>query len=249
MSLNTAGQPLDPFKLLSESVSPVYLSLLLINIPGVFCSLAQHFLMPFGMGGVISLVFALFISPIVGAIGISFVSRYLQQQTMDLAGAVSKALNKSGQLILGMLLYIVAVVIGYILLIIPGFYLSIIWIFFLYPIVLEDFSAIDGLKYSQKLVEGRWWKVFGSISVGTILFIPAIVSGIIYPTNTHFVDPGALISNLIALVHMPIYQLYIVKLYLRVKETSCSCSEPNSDKLRFCPLCGKQYKSELISKS
>jgi hypothetical protein len=226
MSLNAAGQPIDPFKLLSESlseVSPVYLSLLLINIPSVFFSVAQD-LMPLQASGVILLVYALVITPIIGAIGIYFVSRYLQQQTMDLAGAVSRALSKSGQLILGTFLYFGATVIGFFLLFIPGLYLSVIWGFFVYAIVLEDYSALDGFKYSQKLVKGRWWPIFGSMIVGAILVIPAIVIGIILTPKTGAVNSGSitgsLLSSVVALVFTPPLQLYFVKLYLRVKETS-----------------------------
>jgi hypothetical protein len=224
MSLNAAGQPIDPFKLLSESisqVSPVYLSLFLINIPSVFLSVAQD-LLPLKASGAISLVYVLVISPILGAIAMSFVARYLQQQTMDLAGAANKAFSKSGQLILGALLYLGAVFIGLFLLLIPGLYISVVWGFVLYAIVLEDYSAIDGIKYSQRLVKGRWWPVFGSMLVGVILVLPAIILGV--TPKTGGVSSGAitssLASSLVALAFTPPLQLYFVKLYLRVKETS-----------------------------
>jgi hypothetical protein len=226
MSLNAAGQPIDPFKLLSESisqVSPVYLSLLLINIPSVFLSVAQD-LLPLKASGAISLVYVLVISPILGAIAMSFVARYLQQQTMDLAGAANKAFSKSGQLILGALLYLGAVFIGLFLLLIPGLYISVAWGFVLYAIVLENYSAIDGIKYSQRLVKGRWWTIFGSMLVGAIFLIPSIILSIIFTPKTGAINSGAitgsLVSSVIALICTPPLQLYFVKLYLRIKETS-----------------------------
>jgi hypothetical protein len=226
MSLNLARQPIEPFKLLSESISqvaPTYLSLLLINVPSVFINLLPQ-LMPLVTALVATYAYLLLVSPVIGAIGMCFIHRYLKHQTIDLAGSVSQALSKSFPLIIGMIIFTLSGAVGLILLVIPGIYLVVVLGFCLYAIAIDNYSVMDGFKYSFKLVKGRWWQVLGSMLAGSLLILPAIIINIaIAPKAPDFGTTNAiiatLISSILAILFTPLLQMYYVKLYLRLQDT------------------------------
>jgi hypothetical protein len=83
-------------------------------------------------------------------------------------------------LILGMLGYLVAVMIGTVLLIVPGIILMISLAMFLPAIVLGGKGAIDGLKYSHKLVWGNWWRVATIVTIALIImYLLFLIAGMI----------------------------------------------------------------------
>jgi uncharacterized membrane protein SpoIIM required for sporulation len=222
MSLNPSREPIEPFKLLNDSLSqvaPIYVPLLIISSPAIVVNLAQQLVPALAPG--ISLVYGLLVTPIMTGIAIYFIYRYLKQGTADLSGAVNHALSHSVQLILGMLIYAAAVFAGFICLIVPGIYLSVRLGFVLYAIVSNNCTAIDGLKHSSKLVEGRWWNVFGSMLVVILFLIPVmIVAGIIGAIFSSQPLIAALLGTIVGIIATPPITLYYVKLYLRLQETA-----------------------------
>lgn len=83
-------------------------------------------------------------------------------------------------IILGMLGYLVAVMIGTMLLIVPGIILMVSLVMFLPAIVLGGKGAIDGLKYSHKLVWGNWWRTATVYTIGfIIMYVLMIVIGVV----------------------------------------------------------------------
>jgi hypothetical protein len=227
MSLNYSGQPINPFRLVIEShsqIGPTYLSLLLINSPSVLVDLLPK-LMPPEMAGFIIFAYVVILAPALVAIKICFIHGYLKHQTLDLNGAVDQALGRIWPLILGVILLIVGIMLGLILLIIPGIYLSFIWNFTIYAITLEECSAIEGLKYSQSLVKGRWWPVFGSVLLGNLFIIPPkFIGSIIAEAFVSMGQVGLVIvsvtGSIITLLFIPLLDMYLIKLYLRVKDTA-----------------------------
>jgi hypothetical protein len=227
MSFNSVRKPIDPFKLIGESISqigPTYLSLFLIGIPGIFVSLVPHF-MPIMPSLAIIYGYVILIAPIIGAISMCFLHRYLQNQTIDLGGAASQALGKIGTIILSSIVLFLGVFLATLLLIIPGIYLGIVWSFSLYAVVLENCSVFESLKYSKSLVKGRWWPVFGSILAGTLIILPgAIINNVIEPKPNTYGTSGAIVSTAIGALIMalftPLIQMYFVKLYIRLRETA-----------------------------
>jgi uncharacterized membrane protein SpoIIM required for sporulation len=222
MSLNPSREPIEPFKLLNDSLSqvaPIYVPLLIISSPAIVVNLAQQLLPALAPG--ISLVYGLLVTPIMTGIAIYFIYRYLKQGTADLSGAVNHALSHSVELILGMIIYAAAVFAGFICLIVPGIYLSVRLGFVLYAIVSNNCTAIDGLKYSSKLVEGRWWNVFGSMLVVLVFLIPVmIVAGIIGAIFSRQPLIAALLGTIVGIIATPPITLYYVKLYLRLQDTA-----------------------------
>lgn len=72
--------------------------------------------------------------------------------------------------VMGILLFIM-LTIGYILLIVPGIYLSIIFAFFMQAIALRN-CKFRAFSYSQNLVKGQFWRVFGRLLLlGIALFL------------------------------------------------------------------------------
>jgi hypothetical protein len=227
MSLNYSGQPIDPFKLVIDShsqISPTYLSLLLINSPFVLVDLLPKLMLTETVGFII-FTYIVILAPVLVAIKICFIHGYLKHQTLDLNGAVDQALSRIGPLILGVILLTIGIMLGLILLIIPGVYLSFIWNFTIYAIVLEKCSAIEGLKYSQSLVKGRWWPVFGSVLLANLFIVPPkFIGSIITEAFVSMGQVGLVIASvtgsIITILFTPLLDMYLIKLYLRVKDTA-----------------------------
>ena len=91
-----------------------------------------------------------------------------------LATSLSIGLKKLLPVLIGLILYIVAVIIGSVLLIIPGMILMMSLLFYSMLIVVDDSSIFASLKSSHRLVWGNWWRTT------TVLMVPAILMMVIY---------------------------------------------------------------------
>ncbi len=227
MSSNSVRQPIDPFKLIRESIAqigPTYLSLFLINIPGIFVSLTPQ-LMPIMSSLSITYIYGILIAPIISAIAICFLHRYLENQTIDLGGAASQALGRIGTIVPTSIVIFIGVVLASLLLLIPGIYLGIVWTFAIYAVVLENCSVFESLEYSKSLVKGRWWPVFGSIFAGGLIMLPGIIiEAAISPQPNTYGTSGTMVNEaigaLLIALSTPLLEMYSVKLYIRLRETA-----------------------------
>jgi hypothetical protein len=221
MSFNHSQQPIEPFKLLGDSLSEVasvYVLLLIIASPGILVNIAPRVL-PSEVGSALTIIYGLGVLPILTGISIYFIYRYLKQGTIDLSRAANKAIGQSGQLIIAHILYSLAVILGLICLIVPGIYLFVRWGFVMYAIVSQNCSAIEGFKYSSELIKGRWWAVFGSMLLVIALLLPIFfvtgIIGAIFATQSIVM---AIISSIVILLVTPPLAMYYVKLYMRLQE-------------------------------
>jgi hypothetical protein len=222
MSFIPSQQSIDPFKLFKETlaqVGPVYIPLLIISSPDIIFAILRSIVPP-SLELLVVSVFTFVITPIISGVSIYFCHRYLKYGTIDLAGSVETTLGQSVQLILGFIIYAVAMLLGLICLVIPGIYIAVRFHFVLNAILSENCSAIEGLNYSSRLVAGRWWAVFGSMLVTVVLIIiPAALS--IVAVNVASVERpliGLMISLVINALVQPIVSLYFNKLYIRLQD-------------------------------
>jgi hypothetical protein len=133
-------------------------------------------------------------------------------------------------LILGMLGYLVAVMIGTVLLIVPGIILMISLAMFLPAIVLGGKGAIDGLKYSHKLVWGNWWRTATVYTIGfIIMYVLMLVIGVVLGLAFAFTGTDLVATMLVdaassiisGLVAMPFFCALLSEIYtdLRMRKS------------------------------
>lgn len=107
--------------------------------------------------------------------------------------------NKTGTILITMIMAYVLVFIGFVLLIVPGIYLSIAY-FMAMPLVVEkDMSPWQALETSRKALTKRWFSFFFlNLVIGLILVISAIPLGIgwIWTLPMTFVCYGVLYRNM-----------------------------------------------------
>ncbi|MBD0313472.1 MAG: glycerophosphoryl diester phosphodiesterase membrane domain-containing protein, partial [Microcoleus sp. T3-bin5] len=111
---------------------------------------------------------------------------------------------------------------GCIALIIPGLYVAYRLIFSLYATVIDNSSALDSLSSSWELTKGRWWLLFRAIClIALVVFVPIILISLL-------IDPTAksvayqLTSNLLGFLAGPLMNVYLVLLYLRLRESAAT---------------------------
>jgi hypothetical protein len=105
---------------------------------------------------------------------------------VDWRGSLRYALQRFGSVLWITILAAVISILGLVLCILPG-----IWLWFSFavavPVLLtEGLKGRKALGRSRRLVQGRWWKVFAAIALGTLL--TSIVSGALTGLATVFAD-------------------------------------------------------------
>src|SRR5687768_2050712 len=105
---------------------------------------------------------------------------------LGIGAALQAALLRLPALVVMMILFILAVMIGTLLLIIPGIILM-VSLLLCYPTALFDNKGpVSALSESHRLVWGNWWRTFVMLSVGVIILIViylivATIVGVIAP--------------------------------------------------------------------
>ena len=105
-------------------------------------------------------------------------------------------------------------------LIIPALYLACRLIFSLYATVIDNSSAADSFSSSWELTKGRWWLIFRAIFlIVLVVAVPIIlISRLIDPTGKSLASQ--LTSNLLGFFTAPLMNVYLVLLYLRLRESA-----------------------------
>jgi MFS family permease len=119
-----------------------------------------------------------------------------------------------------------AVLGGLILFIIPGIIFSVWFAFALYSVALDGQKNTDALRFSKKLVQGRWWAAFLRILLPALLFI--FITGILqmpldyltnYSNSALVVYLSLLLSSIISIALSPLLASAQTILYLELKKT------------------------------
>ncbi len=93
---------------------------------------------------------------------------------LSLGDSLSIGLKKLLPVLVGMILYVIAVMLGSIVLLVPGIILMMSLFFYPMLIVVDNHGILDALKTSHRLVWGNWWRT------STVLMVPAALMMVIY---------------------------------------------------------------------
>ncbi|WP_129647603.1 hypothetical protein [Peristeroidobacter agariperforans] len=136
------------------------------------------------------IIVAVLISVIPSTWGMSAV--FLKQEAIgsgsDLAtgSAFQVALQRLPAMIVAVILYMVAIMIGYVLLIVPGLILTLSLMMYMSLVLFERKGPVDALVGSHKLVWGNWWRTAAILTLTGILMMViylalAFVFGLLSP--------------------------------------------------------------------
>ena len=201
------------------TTKPIYAPLLTIYFPN-FIFVALNSFGNLGSAGVVFFIYSFVAVPLFSGAMIFYTYRSLTRNQVTVGQAYNQASRRLLHLILASILFVGLVFAGFIALIIPGLYVSNRLIFSLYGTVIENSSAVDSLNSSWELTKGRWWLVFrATFLIFFVVFVPIILISLL-------IDPTAksvgyqLTSNLLGFLAGPLMNVYLVLLYLRLRESA-----------------------------
>lgn len=118
---------------------------------------------PAGVQG-LSLLLSSFVVPtIVTALHVRAVQGLAEGIEPTIAGILRQALELVPVVLPVVVLYTLGIALGFVLLIVPGVYLAIRWYFNAQAVVVDGKRGREALQLSGGLVEGSWWRVFGTL--------------------------------------------------------------------------------------
>ena len=203
------------------TTKPLYAPLLTINFPNLIFTALNSF-GNLGSAGFVFFIYSFVAVPLFSGAMIFYTYRSLTRNQVTVGQAYNQASSRLLHLILVYILFVGLVFAGFIALIIPGFYVSFRLIFSLYATVIDNSSAVDSLNSSWKLTKGRWWLLFRAIFlIALVVFVPIILISLL-------IDPTAksvgyqLTSNILAFLASPLMNVYMVLLYLRLRESAAT---------------------------
>jgi len=217
------GSRISAQSLLRETFAttkPLYAPLLTINFHNLILSTINSLDNLGSAGGVFSIIYWFVAVPLWWGAMIFYTYRSLTRNQVTVGQAYNQASRRFLHLILAYILFVGLVFAGFLALIIPGLYVSCRLTFSLYAAVIDNSSAVDSLNSSWELTKGRWWLLFRAIFlVFLVVFVPIILISLL-------IDPTAksvgyqLTSNLLGFLAGPLMNVYLVLLYLRLRESA-----------------------------
>ena len=166
----TVGDVLDRGQKLLFARFPLLFGVsLLVQLPALLLQLLLPFLAGRGALGAslavmgVALLSALILTPIAQAVIVYVVTQEYIDRPTTLGQAFGYAFARFGSLLGSVILAGLITFVGLLLFCIPGIYLSIAYAFVGQVVVLESLSGMDALNRSRQLVQGFWWRVFGTM--------------------------------------------------------------------------------------
>lgn len=136
---------------------------------------------------------------------------------------VSEAFQQANRrllhLVLAWIMFSLLLGAGLLALIIPGFYILYRLVFSLSGTVLDNVSALDSLSNSWELTKGRWWLVFrSSLLISIVVFVPVIAIALLIDPKGQSLQ-AQLASSVLGFLAGPLMGVYIVLLYRRLRDS------------------------------
>jgi len=135
-----------------------------------------------GMTMLIVFVALIVLSLILTAAMIAKVGAVAHGSSISLGASLGRGLKAFFPMLLGTILYAIAIMIGSVLLVIPGIILMLSLIFYSYIIVLEGAGPIAALKTSHNLVWRNWWRTALLLTIVLIL-VYVLLLGLTIPVS------------------------------------------------------------------
>lgn len=149
--------------------------------------------------GVVSgLCGALLIPVLVTAAHVVTVLDIAEGRSPALGDVLRRSARVAGPVAVVVLLYLGAVALGTVVLIVPGIWLSVRLYFGAQAAVIDGGRGVDALRRSSALVDGQWWRAFGTLLVIGIAaaVLGALVALAIGAPVALLTDAGALVAAL-----------------------------------------------------
>jgi membrane-anchored glycerophosphoryl diester phosphodiesterase (GDPDase) len=160
--------------------------------------------------------------PLLSGAMIFYTYRSLTRNQVTVGQAFNQANRRLLHLILVYIMFVGLVFAGFLALIIPGLYVACRLIFSLYATVIDNSSAVDSLNSSWELTKGRWWLVFRAIFlIFFVVFVPIILISLLIRSTGNLLA-SQLTSNLLGFLAGPLMNVYLVLLYLRLRESAAT---------------------------
>src|SRR4028119_558522 len=219
------GSRISARSLLRETFAttkPLYASLLTINFPNLILSAINSW-DNLGSAGVVFYIIYLFVAvPLLSGAMIFYTYRSLTRNQVTVGQAFNQANRRLLHLILVYIMFVGLVFAGFIALIIPGLYVSYRLIFSLYATVIDNSSPLDSLSSSWELTKGRWWLVFrSSILIIFVVSVPILLI-VLLISSTGNLLASKLVGNVLGFFTVPLMNVYLVLLYLRLRESAAT---------------------------
>lgn len=217
--------PISARTLLRETFAttgPIYAPLLTINFPNLILSAINSWDNLGSAGVVFYIIYSFVAVPLLSGAMIFYTYRSLTRNQVTVGQAFNQANRRLLQLILVYIMFVVLVLAGLIALIIPGLYVSCRLIFSLYATVIDNSSPLDSLSSTWELTKGRWWLVFrASFPIIFVVSVP-IVLIVLLISSTGNLLASKLVGNVLGFLAGPLMNVYLVLLYLRLRESAAA---------------------------
>jgi hypothetical protein len=186
----------DPRRLIASMLSPAAIS-------------------GFALAMVISLVFY-------GALVKTITAWAKGDETLSLGSALAAGARRLPGMVLGLVLSLLAIMIGFILLLIPGIYVMGKLQLWMTAMFLDEAGAVEALGISWRLTRGRWWRGSVILTVALILLYVfslalGLAAGLINALAHLSVTDNVIIQQLFAavanLIVLPLFVAILVVMY------------------------------------
>ncbi len=200
----------------------LYAPLLIINSPSLIFAALNSFDNLGSASVAFNIIYWLVVLPLLSGAMIFYTYRSLTRNQVTVGQAFNQANRRLLQLIGVSIMCFLLVLAGCIALIIPGLYVSYRLMFSLYATVIDNSSVIDSLSSSWELTKGRWWLVFRSyLLIVFAAFVP-IVLIVILISSTGNLLASKLVGNVLGFLAGVLMNVYLVLLYLRLRESAAT---------------------------
>lgn len=148
---------------------------------------------PLGVTLLSNLLSSFLLPALVTAIHVRAVQGLADGVEPQVGGVLRQAVALAPAVLPAIVLYTLGVAVGFVLLVIPGLFLSIRWYFNAQSVVVDGRRGTDALKASGELVQGSWWRVFGTLLLLGICagFVGYFIGGLLGALVRVLSDSGA----------------------------------------------------------